>query len=176
MRRQLRSCNDSQCPNLRGQRNAKRIAAREFELLRDHQPEEGCCGRLEPGSRPRADHVSSVRTHLSAWKAGYSPSGILAGRLALPLEDATGIVGYFGRALAEDQQPLKFPNEYDPRSFVFGAFRAEGEVRIVRDVLDVLGAYQAGETAICFLTELIEPSQMELLAVLQHERKFTVFL
>lgn len=112
---------------------------------------------------------------LQKWKAGFCPSGINAGRLALPVAERNGtVIAYISRAI--DEPTLKFPTGFDPTAYIFNAHQtAEGEIRLVRDVLDVLRAEAMGETAICFLTELIEPSQHEMLAALQDERKFKVF-
>jgi hypothetical protein len=51
-----------------------------------------------------------------------------------------------------------------------------GEIRLVRDVLDVLHAYQVNEPAICFLTELVDSSQRELLIATQDAKGFKVLL
>jgi hypothetical protein len=67
------------------------------------------------------------------------------------------------------------PRGIDPHSVIFNVHRAEGEVRLVRDIISVLAAHEVDERAICFLTDLIEPPQFEVLASLQDQRKFRVF-
>jgi DNA primase len=135
--------------------------------------------RLDP-EHPSLSGLEVSAETLKAFNAGYALNGVNAQRLALPLEDAQGkVVGYFGRALSDDKQPLlKFGSDMDPRDYVFNVCRVEEgtEVRLVRDVLDVLTAHEVGEVAICFLTDLIEPAQYERLIAAQHELKFTVYL
>src|SRR5271166_424130 len=62
-----------------------------------------------------------------AWKAGYSPSGVNRGRLALPVANRDGtVVAYCGRALNAEQQPtLIFPNGVTPSEHIFGADRVK---------------------------------------------------
>ena len=84
---------------------------------------------------------------LRAWKAGYSPSGVNRGRLALPVAARDGsVIAYCGRALNADQQPaLIFPNGVTPSEHIFGADRVKaGELVLVRDPLDVLKAHENG--------------------------------
>jgi hypothetical protein len=57
------------------------------------------------------DHASleplgvSAETY-RAWKAGFSPSGVNRGRLALPICSKEGsVIAYCGRALSDQQQP-----------------------------------------------------------------------
>ena len=109
-----------------------------------------------------------------AWKAGYSPSGVNRGRLALPVcaRDGT-VVAYCGRAINDEQQPaLIFPNGVAPTEYIFGADRVkEGELILVRDPLDVLKAYEAGiENVICFFTDGISSAELQYLSALMDER------
>ena len=109
-----------------------------------------------------------------AWKAGFSPSGIHRGRLALPIANRDGtVIAYCGRALNAEQQPaLIFPNGITPSEHIFGADRAtEGELVLVRDPLDVLKAYEGGiENVVCFFTEAISSAQLQYLSVLMDEK------
>jgi DNA primase len=109
-----------------------------------------------------------------AWKAGFSPSGVNRGRLALPVcaRDGT-VIAYCGRALNDQQQPaLIFPNGVTPSEHIFGADRVkEGELTLVRDPLDVLKAYENGiENVVSFLTEGISSAQLQYLSALMDER------
>ncbi len=109
-----------------------------------------------------------------AWKAGYSPSGVNRGRLALPVATRDGtVVAYCGRALSAEQQPaLIFPNGISPSEYIFGADRVkESELALVRDPLDVLKAYEGGiENVVCFFTEGISSAQLQYLSVLMDEK------
>lgn len=109
-----------------------------------------------------------------AWKAGFSPSGVNRGRLALPVcaRDGT-VIAYCGRALNDQLQPaLIFPNGVTPSEHIFGADRVtEGELILVRDPLDVLKAYENGiENVVSFLTEGISSAQLQYLSALMDER------
>jgi hypothetical protein len=110
-----------------------------------------------------------------AWKAGYSPSGVNRGRLALPVCARDGmVIAYCGRALTEEQQPaLIFPNGVTPSAHIFGADRVkDGELILVRDPLDVQKAFESGiENVISFLTEGISSEQLQYLTALMDERR-----
>jgi hypothetical protein len=111
---------------------------------------------------------------LRDWKAGYSSSGVNRGRLALPIALPDGTVAaYVGRALNDALPVLSCHKEFDPRGYLFGADRvSEGEVTVVRDVLDVLKASESGiDNVVAFLTESIQIAQLEVLISLMHERK-----
>jgi hypothetical protein len=110
---------------------------------------------------------------LKEWKAGYASAGLLRGCLALPIHRNGSITGYIGRAIDGN---LKFPTGFDPAAHIFGLHLASGEVRLVRDPLEVLHAYQVGEPAIAFLTQLIEAQQWELLVAAQDAQGFKVLL
>ena len=109
------------------------------------------------------------------WKAGYSPSGVNRGRLALPVCGRDGtVIAYCGRAITEEQQPaLIFPNGVAPSAHIFGADRVkDGELILVRDPLDVLKAFESGiENVVSFLTEGISSEQLQYLSALMDERR-----
>jgi DNA primase len=108
-----------------------------------------------------------------AWKAGYSPTGVNRGRVALPVRARDGtVIAYCGRALTDQQQPaLIFPNGVTPSEHIFGADRVkEGELVLVRDPIDVLKAYDNGiENVVSFLTEGISSAQLQYLSALMDE-------
>ena len=112
---------------------------------------------------------------LKAWKAGYSPSGVNRGRLAIPvLAKDESVVGYCGMALSDQQQPfLIFPNGVVPSDYIFGAHRvAKGELYLVRTPLDVLRAWDSGaDNVVSVLTESISAQQLEQLAALMDQKK-----
>lgn len=111
---------------------------------------------------------------LRAWRAGFSSSGVLRGRLALPVTSKGGeILAYVGRALNDEAPILAFPNGFDPRAHIFGVDRvAEGPLYLVREPLDVLRAFESGcGNVVCFLSDDIAPIQLEALAGLMDERK-----
>jgi hypothetical protein len=60
---------------------------------------------------------------------------------------------------------------------IFGADKVqEGEVRLMREPLEVMQASEVGEQAICLLTDLIEPVQLEMLAALLDQKKAKLIL
>lgn len=111
------------------------------------------------------------------FQCGFRSRGVLASRIAVRIDDAQGnFLAFIGRAI--DGEPVwKYPSGFDPAAVVFNAHRiTEGEVRLAKDVPEVLAIYEhTGENAICFLTELIEAAQHELLAGLQDAKGFKVF-
>ena len=123
--------------------------------------------KLDPGAPALASLGISAET-LRDWKAGYSNSGTNRGRLAIALHDRDGnILGFAGRSLNDEQPALTIPNGINPQEIIFGGERVEqGTLYLVRDVLDVLKAYESGVTnCVCFLTE-ISALQVEMLAAL----------
>ena len=126
------------------------------------------------------EHEALVPLELAAdtlreFQAGFSPSGVNRGRLAIALKDRNGsVLGFGGRAIKEDQQPrLTVPNGFDISAVIFGADRVEtGPLYLVRDPLGVMRAFENGVlNVVSFLTEGISPQQLEQLASLMDERK-----
>jgi DNA primase len=106
------------------------------------------------------------------WMAGVAISGVLRGRLALPIGKHGGIVGYVGRALADKDQPqLLIPKNLEA-PLIFGTHRLkEGSVYLMRDPLDVLRAHESGiENAVAFVSD-ITPESLEYLASVMDEHK-----
>jgi hypothetical protein len=109
------------------------------------------------------------------FQCGFAKKGVLAGRLAVRVDDPQGkFMAFIG---IKEGEPLKCPSNFDPSGAIFGLSQVDGsEVRLVRSVIDVLRAYEdTGESAIAFLTDLIGPEQHELLAIRQTEQQFHVF-
>jgi DNA primase len=126
---------------------------------------EAYAARLDASHASLAPLGISAET-LKAWKAGYSNSGSNRGRLAIALHDRDGnILGFAGRALSDEQPSLTIPNGINLQEIIFGGDRVEqGTLYLVRDVLDVLKAHEAGvANCVCFLTE-ITALQVEMLA------------
>jgi hypothetical protein len=78
--------------------------------------------------------------------------------LALPiarLDDA--VVTYIGRTPKDELSLITWPKDFDPAAYLFGADRVgQGEITVVRDVLDILGASEnAVDDCVAFLTETI---------------------
>lgn len=106
--------------------------------------------------------------------AGYAPRGILRGRMAIPIHSTAGeLMAYCGRAVKGESPTLTFPNGFRPEEHIFNAHRIEsGELYLVRDPLEVLLAYQAGiENVVSFLTETVQPVQLEALAALMDQNR-----
>lgn len=98
----------------------------------------------------------------------------MRGRLAIPIHSRDGqLLAYCGRAVREESPTLAFPNGFDPGSVIFNADRINGgELFLVRDPLRVLTAHESGiENVVAFLTEGINPQQLEMLAALMDEKQ-----
>jgi hypothetical protein len=118
------------------------------------------------------------------WGAGFAPRGTMIGRFLVPIRRKDGSyyvvddrVQYVGIAMSPEQSPrYQFADRFKPQDVIFGADRiTSDEVRLVQDVISVLIASQTGEQAICFMTELVDPLQHQMLAALQDEKQFSVF-
>jgi DNA primase len=114
---------------------------------------------------------------LTGWRAGYCKAGVNRGKLAIALCDREAtILGFCGWSLDGSTPRLTFPNSVNPRDIVFGQDKITGEeVRLLRDPLEVLLAAEMGESAVCFLTDEIDPQQLEVLASLLDQKKAKVF-
>lgn len=113
---------------------------------------------------------------LQSFSAGYCGSGINRGRLAVGLKVQSKLSAFMGIALKGEQPRIIFPKEFDPRQVIFGIERiSQPEVRLVKDPLQVMASAEYGEEAICFLTDLIDTGQDELLAAAKKEKQFSTF-
>lgn len=111
---------------------------------------------MEPLGYLKTDHEALFALGLSPetlefFGAGYATRGILRGRLCIPIHDPAGeiLLGYCGRAVSEDQEPLlAFPKNLDPRTVLFNIHRMRaGELYSTNDPLDVLLYFEGtGET------------------------------
>jgi hypothetical protein len=131
---------------------------------------------LDPAS-PVLKEIGVTPETLTDWRAGYCKSGVNRGKLAIALCDREGnILGFCGRSLDGSTPSLSFPNGVNAADIIFGADHIQREeVRLLRDPLEVLAAAEVGESAICFLTENVEPQQLEALASLLDAKKARVF-
>src|SRR4029077_4407163 len=72
--------------------------------------------RLDPDHPSLAALVISPET-LQTFSAGYASTGLLRGRLALPMRDTQGkILGFCGRALDGKEPRYVFPKNFQPSS------------------------------------------------------------
>lgn len=115
---------------------------------------------------------------LTEWRAGYCKTGIMRGKLAIALSDREGnVLGFCGRSLDGSTPSLTFPNGISPKDIIFGADRiGEGEVRLLRDPIEVMQASEVGEPAVCLLTDTVEAQQLEQLASLLDIKKAHIIL
>jgi DNA primase len=107
-----------------------------------------------------------------AFGAGYAPKGIMRGRFAMPIHDATGVlVAYCGQAVSGESPALIFPNGFQPSEFIFNAYSVHaGPLALVLGPLQVLKAFEAGiENVVAFLSETITAQQLEMLASLMDQ-------
>jgi hypothetical protein len=134
---------------------------------------------LQPLSYLEAEHelVQGLGVSLEtaqAFGAGYAPKGIMRGRLAIPIHDRAGkLLAYCGRTVRDESPILNFPNGFEPASVIFNGHQVTaGELRLVRDPLQVLTAFESGiENVVAFLTESISAQQLEMLASLMDEKQ-----
>lgn len=131
---------------------------------------------MKPLSYLQADHenlvglgvLSDTATHFGC---GHAAKGIMRGRLAIPVHDRDGrLIAYCGRSY--EGNDLSFPKGFKPEEQIFNAHRAaEGDLYLTRDPLEVLLAYENGvENVVSFLTDTIQPPQLEMLASLMDQR------
>lgn len=147
----------------------------------DTVPEErnkGDARSLQPLAYLQPDHELVAKLGLShdsceQFGAGYAPKGIMRGRLAIPIHDLDGnLVAYCGQTVRNETPALIFPNGFDPVTGMFNAHRmaefiddGDGEVILVHDPIEVMLAWQNGiPNTVSFLTEALQPSQLEMLA------------
>ena len=127
---------------------------------------------MQPLSYLRADHEHVVGLGVLAETAaffgcGHAPKGIMRGKLAIPIHDRDGrLMAYCGRDY--EGGPLTFPAGFKPEEHIFNAERViEGDLYLTRDPLEVILAWQNGvENVVAFLTDTIQPLQLEMLASL----------
>ena len=133
---------------------------------------------LNPLTYLQSEHPSVQALGISsetalAFGAGYAPKGIMRGRLAIPIHDASGVlVAYCGQTVSGESPALIFPNGFQPSEYIFNAHKVhEGPLTLVRDPLQVLKALEGGiENVVAFLTETTSPQQLEMLASLMDQR------
>jgi len=131
---------------------------------------------LTPLSYLQPDHEKVVGLGVlsdtaSFFQCGHAPKGIMRGKLAIPVHDRDGkLVAYCGRTY--EGKALTFPTGFKPEEHIFNAHRAmEGELYLTRDPLEVLLAFENGvENVVSFLTDTIQPLQLEMLASLMDQR------
>ncbi len=110
----------------------------------------------------------------------YRGSGMLAGRLVIPIHNERGeLVAYCGRAIDESQPRYRFPSGFAKSEFVFNLHRAAAAGQqtavVVEGFFDCLKVHQAGVPAVIALmgAELYEPQKS---ALLRHFRSIILML
>jgi hypothetical protein len=106
---------------------------------------------------------------------GFAGRGTMRGRVLFPIHSRDGtLLAYCGIATSDEQSPrFLFPSNFDPATAIWNCQRVgPGELYLVRDVLKAVLAIEAGmENVVAFLTETIQPQQLETLASLMDEKK-----
>lgn len=131
---------------------------------------------MTPLSYLQADHERVVGLGVlpetaAHFACGHAPKGIMRGKLAIPIHDLDDrLIAYCGRSY--EGKELTFPSGFKPEEHIFNAHRAiEGDLYLARDPLVVLTAYENGvENVVSFLTDTIQPIQLEMLASLMDQR------
>lgn len=108
------------------------------------------------------------------FEGGFAAKGPLSGRFGVAMHDADGTyLGVCGLAVSPEQDPqVKFYTGFDPTPVIFNAHRLQpGDLFLVRTPLEVIRAYEAGETnVVCFMTDAITSNQWAQLAILMHNK------
>ena len=110
----------------------------------------------------------------------YAGSGILSGRLVIPIHDEGGeLVAYCGRAVDGSQPRYRFPSGFAKSQVVFNLHRAaatgQPAVVVVEGFFDCLKLHQAGVPAVvAWMGAALYPGQLR--ALLRHFRSFTLML
>jgi DNA primase len=102
--------------------------------------------RLDPAHPSLAALGISPET-LQAFSAGYASTGLLRGRLALPMRDTQGkILGFCGRALDGKEPHYIFPKNFQPSNVAFNWDRVRDTdfAYLCTDPIDVLKAHEGG--------------------------------
>jgi DNA primase len=98
----------------------------------------------------------------------YRGSGILTGRLVIPLHNAGGeLVAYCGRALNGTQPRYRFPSGFAKSEVLFNLHRAAaagpGRVVVVEGFFDCFKLHQAGVAAVALMGAALSEAQQRAL-------------
>jgi DNA primase len=110
----------------------------------------------------------------------YSGSGILSGRLVIPIHNERGeLVAYCGRALDGNRPRYRFPGGFAKSEILFNFHRAAAAghktAMLVEGFFDCLKLHQAGvDSVVALMGAALYPSQQRLL--LQHFRRVILML
>ncbi len=124
---------------------------------------------------PEHDSLSQrgfCKETIGTFEAGFFPGkGIMAGRIAIPIHNADGVlVGYAGRPVEDGKEPYKYAKGFRPELEVYNLHRVQESSQkldflfLVPDFLDVWRMHQAGfENTVCCLGEVPSEIQINLL-------------
>jgi DNA primase len=109
---------------------------------------------LDP-AHPKLEPLGVSPETFKAWRAGFSASGVLRGKLALPVTLDGKVIAYIGRSVDEEETKIMYPNkDFPAEEYIFGEDRIEGKsVVLVSDPLDVVTHENDGTSFVCFINE-----------------------
>jgi DNA primase len=121
-----------------------------------------------------------TRTAVQFGVGFYRGSGILAGRLVIPIHNERGeLVAYCGRAVDRSQPRYRFPSGFGKSEFVFNLHRAAATGQqtavVVEGFFDCLKVHQAGVPTVVALMG-VELYEAQKSALLRHFRSIILML
>ena len=110
---------------------------------------------------------------------GYCDTGIMSGRIAIPIHDANNnLVAYCGRAVDDAEPKYLFPKGFQKNRVVYNLNRVlkskAGEIAVVEGFFDVFSLWQAGIESAALMGSSMSYNQKHLLSNL--EQRLTLML
>jgi hypothetical protein len=127
-------------------RQPSRLLLRPVPAARPGFDAEAYAAKLD-GSHALLAPLGISDSTFKVFKAGFASSGLMRGRLALPMHDTKGnILGFCGRSLTGEEPLLTFPKNFPPSSVAFNwhQVRDTDFVYLCLDPVDVLKAHESG--------------------------------
>ena len=103
---------------------------------------------------------------------GYCDTGIMSGRIAIPIHDTNNnLVAYCGRAVDDSEPKYLFPKGFQKNKVVYNLNRVKrskaGEIAIVEGFFDVFSLWQAGIESVALMGSSMSYHQKRLLSNLE---------
>ena len=104
---------------------------------------------------------------------GYCDTGIMSGRIAIPIHDTNNnLVAYCGRAVDDSEPKYLFPKGFQKNKVVYNLNRVKrskaGEIAIVEGFFDVFSLWQAGIESVALMGSSMSYHQKRLLSNLEN--------
>ena len=100
---------------------------------------------------------------------GYCDTGIMSGRIAIPIHDTeNNLVAYCGRAVDDSEPKYFFPKGFEKNRVVYNLNRVKrskaGEIAIVEGFFDVFALWQSGIDSVALMGSSMSYHQKRLLS------------